>query len=431
MRSLRDILMPRVSGSAIPSAILWTSLSGSVYAAASFVLLMLASNWTGAYWAGALGLGLAMSQQLYTLGNFSMGGYQASDAAERSTFPQYVASRVITVAAMFPVAAAWIWAKRIDGVTAAIFLVLLAQRASEAFCSVLTGRYQQKGRLDVGGRIEFAKNLLSLAAGVATLWFTRGIIASVSASAIVHIALFFALDRAVLPDFGGLRSASLASVRVWRLLADCAPLALTTFLLLYIQNGPRFAIADAHSNEALAYFNALFMVSFAISTFASFILNPHVSVLGEARERGDGRRFFGIVAGQFAAILALGAVALACALTFAPRLLSILFGLGLDGYGRELGLLVAGGTLLALYQLAQTVLIVLRCQGWTLAGVLPATLFTFVFAARAIGAEGADPVHASSLFFVEAMAILFLSFLALAAVAVAKRWNTPDAKEAR
>lgn len=413
MRSLRAILRPSLDGSAVPSAILWTSLAGAVYAGASFVLLMLASHLVGDRWTGILGVAIAMSQQLYTLGAYNMAGYQASDAAERASFPEYATSRLLTVGAMLPAAFAWIVLGGLSREKAAVFLFLLAQRASEAFCSVCTGRYQQKGRLDVGGRIEFAKNTLSLAAFAAVIFATRRVVPAAAAAAAVHIALFFALDRAVLPDFGGLRFAR-PGRGVWRLLGACAPLAATAFLLMYVNNGAKYAVDAVLGEERLAAFNALYMLSFAVPICAMFLLNPYIAALGEARERHDRRSFRRIVFWQGVAILLIGAVALGCAATFGAPWLSVLFGMDLRPYRPELCLLVEAGVFLAIYQLGQTILTVRRRQAWSVAGIAPAALFMF-FASRPMAA--AWDLRGASLCLLFASELLAGAFLVLVALA--------------
>ena len=75
----------------------WNAAVNAAAAGLSAYLLLLSVRWAGAYWGGVVALGLAMSQQLYTLGNFTMGWYQASDIAEKRSFGDYVAAKTLTV----------------------------------------------------------------------------------------------------------------------------------------------------------------------------------------------------------------------------------------------------------------------------------------------------------------------------------------------
>ena len=70
----------------------WSAANNIVGAGLSALLLMMASRWAGAYWCGVVSLGWAMAQQLFTLGNFTMGTYQASDVAEKRSFGEYVSA---------------------------------------------------------------------------------------------------------------------------------------------------------------------------------------------------------------------------------------------------------------------------------------------------------------------------------------------------
>jgi len=363
------LLLPASRGDGLLRDTVWNAIVNAVAAALTFFLLLLASRLAGAYWCGVAALGLAISQQLFTLGNFTTGGYQASDVAEERSFGDYVAAKAVSVGAM--ILAGAVWAAR-DGLgrdKALCLLALLAYQASDAFSNAFFSRYQQKGRLDTACRIRFAKIMAFAIVYAAALAATRNVVLSLSAASATHIALFFAMDVPLLRRFGPLRL-RLPGRAAFSILAACFPLAFNSFLLMYVNNSPRFAVDDALGEEALADYSALFMVAFTVAVCADFLMNPQVVRLAEAVRAGDRAAAVRTLLHPLAAIALLGAAGLAVAATFGAPLLGWLYGLDLAPHRDTLCVALVGGVLVALYQLGQTVLVVLRKQAWGLPGMV-------------------------------------------------------------
>lgn len=365
--------MPPADG-VLGKSMFYTSVSGILYAGSSFLVILLATRWTSAYDAGILGLCLAVSQQLYTIGNFSSANFQASDASEHYSFQEYLTSRAITVSAMFPAAALWYFCTEAANEKALLLLPLLLQRASESFCTAFTARYQQMGRLDVGGRIELAKNVLSIAAFCLSLYISRSVLTAATASALTHISLFFVLDKSVLASFGKFKI-GLPTVRVAELILKCLPLAAGTFMLYFLNTVVKSAIEEIMGPETLTTFNALFMAAFIIPLAANFILVPFVGTLGKLNNSGEYGKLLRFSAIQFAAVAAAGTAAIVLAGYCGTGILSLLFGLDLAPFAEELKCLVQSGILLALCQVVQTVVTVMRRQKWIPAAILPSVIY--------------------------------------------------------
>ena len=139
---------------------------------------------------------------------------------------------------------------------------------------------------------------------------------------------------------------------------------------MYVNNAPRFAVDAILDEKALAEFSALFMVSFVVAVCADFLMNPQDVRLAEAVRAGDRSAAVRTLLRPLAAIALLGAAGLAVAATFGAPLLAWIFGLDLAPHRDTLCVALVGGMLVALYQLGQTVLVVLRKQAWGLPGMV-------------------------------------------------------------
>ena len=387
-------LLPPDGGGSLPRVVFWNTMAGGVYAGATSVLQMLASRWVDTgdvkYWSGVLGLALALSQQMAPLGVFGASTYQVSDQRERYSFPDYVAARVLSTGGMLLAGLYFGLSGRLSADKAGVFLLFLLLRASESFAGVFGSRYQQKGRLDATSRIGFVKNAGDLLAFVLLLWTTRNVFVAAAGMAAAHFLLFFALDRPILPFFRD-------TARKWsfggalRILRDCLPLAANAFLIMYVNNGAKFAVDAVLDVTELARFCALFMTTFGLAMLADFLTSPQLAPLSDAYLRGD-RRTFNRILGRLAlAIAALGAVGLAVAALWGVQILSWFFYMDLHSYRNALCVSFLGGALLPFYHLGMTVLVIQRRQNWSLLGIALAAGFVR-FASeplvRAMGLQG-------------------------------------------
>lgn len=388
---LLRLLLPPARGDGLVRDTAWNAAANGAAAGLSFFLLLLASRLAGPYWCGVAALGLAVSQQLFTLGNFTMNGYQASDVAERRSFGDYVSAKTVSVGAMILAGAAWAFWGGLGRDKTLCLVALLAYQASDAFSNAFFARYQQKGRLDAACRIRFSKIVAFAAVYAAVLAASRSVVAALAAASVAHVALFFATDVPLLGLFGPLRL-RLPGRASFSILLACLPLAFNSFLLMYVNNAPRFAVDAILDEKALAEFSALFMVSFVVAVCADFLMNPQVVRLAEAVRAGDRSAAVRTLLRPLAAIALLGAAGLAVAATFGAPLLAWIFGLDLSLHRDTLCVALVGGMLVALYQLGQTVLVVLRKQAWGLPGMVfaaaAARLAARPFVAR-LGLRGA------------------------------------------
>lgn len=403
------LLLPPVRGSGLKADTLWNAIVNGAASAMSVVLLLVSSRFCGAWWCGVVALALAMSQQLFTLGNFTMGNYQASDVEEAADWGDYIAAKLLSIGAMLAVAAAWLLAGDFGAGKTACFIALLAYQTSDAFGGAFFSRYQQKGRLDAACRVRFAKVASFMVVYVAVVVAVRNPAVALACGAAVHIALFFVLDVPLARVFGPLRIHA-PGRRTFSVLAGCFPLALASFLVMFVNNGPRFAVDSTLGEEALAAYSALFMVSFVVAICADFIMNPQVVRLAEAVRNRDRKAARRTLLQPFAAIVVLGAAAIAVGATVGERILGMLFDLELSGNRTTLCLVLCGGVLVALYQLSQTVLVVLRRQSWSLPGVIAAAVFTFASSSLLVsrfGLLGAALCYTVSVAFLAAVTAAF------------------------
>lgn len=392
----------------------WTALSGGCFCASSFVLLVLVVRLLGEhgpYWGGVFSIALAISQQLITIGLFQMRPFQVSDVDEAFSFSDYFTSRALTVGLMVAAGGAWIVAGGVGHDKAVAILLLLALRAGESFSDVFEGRYQQFGRLDIASKGLFFKTLLPMGLFAVALWFTRDMLAALAWMALLHWLLLIATDGLLIRSFARLDfRGSLRKQR--RLLLSCLPLATNAFLFIYLNNLSRYAIDRFLDERRMTEYNALFMPSFLVILLSSFVLRPALTQLAHRCKAGDARGFRRQIYIQLVWVAAFTAPTLLLAYAWGAPALSLLYGIDLTPHRKALCALVAGGALLAVYYIFQSILIILRRPMACLFGILLAAAAGRSFTPFAVRCHGVVGGAASFLF-----SALILSFIFMALTA--------------
>ncbi len=353
-----DLFMPP-GRSSLNSTYLWSFASGLLYAGGTFAMLMVITHAIGAYWGGVFSIALALAQQFLTIGFFSVRNYQVSDTDEVFAFGDYVASRIVTCSLMFAAGLGWMACSGYSRDKTLAFFLLLILKTAEAFSNVLEGRYQQKERLDAACRSVFIKTLLPLALFVLTLMLWKRLFLSLTSMAGFYILLTWVIDGRLIGAFGGLRC-NFDAKRLRALLKSCLPLFLNTFLLMFINNAAKYAINAHQSETALTQYSAMFMASFVIALLSSFILGPWMTALAKTYKSGDRGGFARLIGLQLLWVALITAGGLSGTYFLGTALLSRIFGLDLHGFRLELCLLMGGGSLMAVYQIFQFVLVIMR-----------------------------------------------------------------------
>ncbi len=392
----------------------WTVLSGGCFCASSFVLLALIIRLLGEhgpYWGGVFSIALAISQQLITIGLFQMRSFQVSDVDEVFSFSDYMTSRVLSVALMVGVGGIWIVVGGVGHDKAVAILLLLALRVAESFSDVFEGRYQQSGRLDIASKGLFFKTLLPMGLFSVVLWFTRDMIVALAWMALLHWFLLVATDGFLIRAFAHLDiRGSISKQR--RLLLSCLPLATNAFLFIYLNNLSRYAIDRFLDERQMTEYNVLFMPSFLIILLSSFVLRPALTQLSRRCKAGDGCGFCLQIYIQLAWVAAFTVPTLALAYVWGTPVLTLLYGIDVTPHRNALCALIAGGALLAVYYIFQSILIILRRQMACLVGILVAAVAGRSFTPFAVQNYGIPGGAYSFLF---SAFILFFIFMALTA----------------
>ncbi|MDO4284165.1 MAG: lipopolysaccharide biosynthesis protein [Eubacteriales bacterium] len=344
---------------------LWNSAAGLLNAAQSVFLLMVITRMSGLYAAGIFSIAFATGNLLLNLGNYGVRNYQVSDVGEECSFFDYLVHRLCT-AGLMAVAALGYYVYCLEGkgytpYKAQVVLAMCLLKTVDVLEEVFDGRLQQRGRLDLAGKVVTARLLVTMAVMLGVLGGTGDlrlatVLAGAAAALTSGLGLWLVRGALALPA----RGACPAQIR--KLFIACFPVCATNFLSFYLTNSPKYAIDSLMDETAQAQYNFIAMPVFVIGLLNLFLYQPvlvRMTLTWNGKEKEAFRRlFFRILAG----LGVISCLVLAGAWVMGIPVLSALYATDLSALHAELMVILAGGAVLAYNGFLCAVLTITRSQ---------------------------------------------------------------------
>ena len=164
---------------------------------------------------------------------------------------------------------------------------------------------------------------------------------------------------------------------------ECLPLFISSYLVIYIGNAPKYAIDKVMSSEAQACFTYIFMPVFVISLLSQFVYQPVISKMALLWHEQNIPQLKKLILRQIGLILLLSLVAVLGGDVLGIPVLSIIYGINLDAYKTSLVILLIGGGALAFVNFLQMIITIARKQKLLIIGYLLAFL-AFLFFGKTV-----------------------------------------------
>lgn len=377
----------------------WNTLSATMYAVQSAIILIVITHTNGLEDAGVFSIAYAVASLMYYIGEYGVRKYQVSDVSEEMSFTDYHSHRVIACVLMlvvsFAYSAAGFFVQGYSGYKTYIIIVICLVKAVEAYSEVYFGRFQQVGRLDVAAKTNFYRATLGAVCCMISLILTHDLALSVTIWLAAVVFGLFSSSLLVYRDFGTIEPVFRWG-KIIKIFTDCLPLFAGYFLLLYVSNAPKYAIDACMTDIDQANYNFIFMPVFAVGMFANFIFNPILVKLALRWDEEKIKAFSKIVFRQVLVIGAITLLAIAVALTIGTPVLGILYNTDLRGYRTDLAILMVGGGMLALVNFFTVVVTVMRQQKHLTAGYVIMAAAAWLMANRVVrqyGIRGATVLY--------------------------------------
>lgn len=355
------------------SKFIWNMLGSLSNALATVVLSICVNRILGGNSGGIFALAYSNAQLMLTVGEFEVRNYQATDIHEKYKFSQYFTFRMITCLATIPIVLIYILNNRFSFDEAMIVFVLVMFKNVESFADVYAGRFQQKDRIDLSGKLFFVRVVVSTLLFIIVLMVTEDLMLASVVMALTSFALFFLYDyRFVFVEDKGVH---FNFNRMFDLFKDTLPLFVGAFVMMYVSNAPKYAINTYYTNDLQNIYNILFMPASVINLFSIFVFRPLLFRMTMYWREFKLQQLTRLILLISVGILAFTGVAMIAAWLLGIPVLSFLYAIDLNAYTWDLALVMVAGGLSALMTFGNNVLVVIRKQSV----LIPISVVSFVF----------------------------------------------------
>lgn len=385
----------------------WNMMGSLVNAAVSVLLLMMVTRTLGDEKAGVFSLGFSVSLMMLTVGMFEVRPFQSTDIYKQFSFSSYFTFRILTCMLMLLVTAVYLFLNGYSGEKAWVIVLLCVLKCVEAFCDVFNGQAQQNDRLDVAGFSLSVRVFVYCAGFLVSLLITKNLLVSCC------VMVILALSWLLIFDVGTGRYFEKCRI-VWdkkalfELFKSCFPLFLASFLMMYINNAPKFAVDTHLSAEYQTYYGIIFMPASVINLFSLFAFRPLLTKLTAFWNENKVKSFLTTVAKLILWIFAVTAAALIGGWLLGIPLLSLLYGTDLSAFKSELTVVLAGGGFNALCVLLYYMITVQRKQKYVLIGYVGAAAAAWILGDRMVASYGMMGASLTYLLSVVLLCLLFV-----------------------
>ncbi|MGN0660150.1 MAG: lipopolysaccharide biosynthesis protein [Oscillospiraceae bacterium] len=384
----------------------WNMAGSTCNALSNLLLLILVTRISGTEAAGIFSIGYAVATLMWSVGTYDQNTYQLTDVKNLFSFGNYYAFKIITCLAMLVASVINIALENYDSYKAAVALLLCVYKAIDAYSGIYYTLFQKSGRLDLSGLSLTVRVVLSVTVFTAVLF--AGLIPAIIAACVISAVWVAAFEMRIARKYAD-TAPKFEFKKLSSIALQCAPLFISSFILNYINNIPKYAINDALTNSHQAFYNIIFMPAFVINLFSLFFLRPVVTSLADYWDKRQIKTFILCIIRQFGFILAFTAAALVGAYFLGIPVLNIVYGKDISPYKLGLLIILLAGGINAMLVAYQYILTVMRKQKFLLAGYIAAALTGTLISGKLVLYKP-DSLVGASLIYLISMAVAVICF---------------------
>lgn len=339
---------------------LWNSVGSIVYLAAQWLITVVVVRLSNGFdAAGALALGMSVSNIFTPIGQYKIRPYQVSDVEGDYTARQYIAHRILTMGIAFAVMIIYALATCPANQLEAIYLYG-AYSFGPIFADVLHGEDQRADRMDYIGVSYILRGIASITVFSLVLWQTNSLELSLVAMTVVTFALIAIYDVPKTRGLVGSIKPDFNKRKVFSLFKTCAPAVLALLFCSAVPAIPRQVLSGTNGADALGIYASVAAPVLIVQMGAQYVYSPMLTEFARRFRTGDVKGFSRLllkVTGAITLIAGVGVVGFELA---GAWLLDFLYGNGISEYTYTLPPLVLCTVLTAYVWFIGDLLIVIR-----------------------------------------------------------------------
>lgn len=350
---------------------IWNTIGSVVLSLQSFILLIVSTRTLSIEDSGIFNLAYANAIMFLYLGYYGVRPFMVSDAKKEFSFGEYCTCRFFTIILMlflsliFDVFSSFLHQYSIE--KSLILFLMVVFKTADVAEDTYTAFYQQKNRLDIGAKVTTVRvAITTIFFGICIYIFHNLLTSLILSILFTYFLVFFQLiltkgvfGKDMNLSKGFLRNGAPGACSLLRI---CFSLCIGTVLPFVIQNIPKYAVDSVLNDEMQAYYGFISMPASVIPMFLNVIFYPTFYSMTRLWIGGKFKQFIKKVVNQVGILFCFTVFYIGVAYLVGIPVLSVIYQSDLQGYRSEMLFLIAGGGLMALSELLNYQITIIRCQ---------------------------------------------------------------------
>ena len=359
----------------------WNMTAGILNAFQSVFLLVVITRVLSLYDAGVFTIAYATANLTLTIGKYGMRPYQVTDVGEKYSFSNYRGSRWRTSIAMMAISTTYvivmIFTNEYTFEKASVVFLMCVLKTIDSVEDIYHGMYQQRGRLDIAALLLTCRMIVTIMFFSIMIIILKDLVLSLLMTIIVSGMFFLISIQVTLSQFEGIDGKS-ERCSIKKLLIECLPMFLGSFLSFYIMNAPKYAIDILLSEELQACYGFIAMPVFVVGLLNNFIYQPILTKLAIQWNNNKQKEFVKGIVHQCGYVIVITVITLVGGYILGIPFLSMLYNTDLSLYRAELMVLLISGGFFALSGFLTIALTIIRYQKSILWCCLIVSIFAYI-----------------------------------------------------
>lgn len=273
---------------------IWNTLGSFLYSMFNAIILMICTRLNGIEIAGIFSICYATCCILNSIGDWGIRIYQVTDTNRKYKFEDYFYARVLAVFGMIVIGVIFTLISKYSDEKLFICITLILVRAVDNFSETFQSELQLNNRLDLAGKFLLLRNLIEIVTFLIVNILTQNIYLSFGSILCSSVIMLLGLDVHFVKKMITLKM-KINKKKIYEILKECFPLAISTLISVYIINSVKYAIDNTGNNIMQTYFNILYMPTFVINLISILIIKPFLKQFGDYWNNREYENFIKII----------------------------------------------------------------------------------------------------------------------------------------
>lgn len=338
--------------------VFWYTLGLTLNSFNSLFFLIFINRINGVNEAGMFSYGFSIACLLFVIGIYQGRVFQVSDTSSHLKNKEYLAHRFITCGLMIILSFAFVFTRKYSFEKNIIIILMCFYKCVEAFEETFYAYLQKDNKLFIVGKSMFFKSIVGLVVFLFVDLLTCNLPLACLFLFFNSLAFMFFYD--LKHSYNYFNSEDVNWKNVFRLFILGFSVFGFSFLSVYIVNIPKYIIDFLLTDAAQTIFSIIVMPGTVVSLCGQYITAPVLNKMVCFFEKEQYKSFNYLVLKIVGLLIFLGFLIEICAWLLGIPVLSIIYGINLNGYKFDLILILLGALFYAVAGVISNALITMR-----------------------------------------------------------------------